>query len=451
MASVRDFGARGDGTADDTAALGHAVQHGDGQLMFPRGDFLLTEPLVVPLDLFGRLSLEGEGGVARLVMAGPGPALHLVGTHRRTALPEQFAEGVWQRERMPTVRGLEIVGRHPEADGIRLEGVMQPTLQGLLIRRCRHGIHLTNRARNVIISDCHVYHNTGVGIFLDRLNLHQVNIHGNHVSYCKQGGIRVEGSEIRNIQICSNDIEYNHDLQAPTSADVLFDCRAGTIREGTIVGNTIQAVHSPGGANVRLLGAGKDNPNAVGLLAITGNLLGSQETNLHLSACRGVTVSGNALYGGFHHALLAEDSENLVFHGNSVDHNSDYKGNSTDCLIVRNCRNVNLTGLVVQHTRGPVVQPEATLDLRDCRNVNVTGCQFVHARGRGVFVRGSTLVRVADCTVTTRDQDAAYLCAVEADAASRHVMVCNNFLARGPNGDLLLPKVSGTASGNVVV
>lgn len=450
MANVRDFGARGDGRTDDTAALTHAVQQGDGPVVFPRGDYLLSEPLHVPLDQVGRLSIEGQDGVAKLIMAGPGPAIHLVGTHRRTAHPDQFAERVWQRERMPTIRGLEIVGRHPEADGIRIEGVMQPTLIGVLIRQCRHGIHITNRARNVLISDCHIYHNTGIGVFLDRVNLHQINIHGNHISYCKKGGIRVEGSEVRNIQICSNDIEYNFDLKAPTSADVLFDCRAGTIREGTIVGNTIQASLSPGGANVRLLGTQTD-PNAVGLLAITGNLLGSQETVLHLSACRAVTVSGNAIYSGYHHALVAENSESLVFNGNTVDHNPEYKGNSTDCLILRNCRNVNLTGIIIQHTRPPAITPEATLELRDCRNVSVTGCQIVQARGRGVLVKGSALVRIADCSISGRGENAAYQCPIEVDGTSSNVMVSNNFLEKGAKGDLLMPKGVGVASGNVVV
>lgn len=449
MSSVRDFGARGDGHTDDTAALTHAVQHGDGQLVFPRGDYVLSEPLYVPLDQVGRLSLDGLDGVARLLMTGPGPALHLAGTHRRTADPDHFPDDIWQRERMPQLRGIEIVGQHPEADGVRIEGVMQPTLSGVLIRRCRHGIHITERARNVLIADCHIYDNSGIGVFLDSVNLHQINITGNHISYCKQGGIRIEGSEVRNIQICGNDIEYNYDLKAPTSADVLFDCRAGTVREGTIVGNTIQAVHSPGGANVRLLG-GKSDPNAVGLLAITGNLLGSQETVLHLSACRGVTVSGNAIYSGYHHALVAEDSETLVFNGNTVDHNPQYKGNSTDCLILRNCRNVNVTGLVVQHTRPPVIVPQATLEVRDCRNVSVTGCQLVNARTRGVLVRGSTLVRIADCSIGGRGED-AYQCPVEVDAASAQVMVCNNFLGKGPKGDLLLPKGAGMAAGNVVV
>src|SRR5262245_10738950 len=223
MSSVREFGARGDGKNDDTAAILHTVTKGDGHVFFQRGDYLITRPIHISLAMHGRISVEGAGGTAKIIMTGAGPALHLVGTHSRSALPEHVQEPVWQKERMPTVLGLEIVGGHPQADGIRIEGVMQPTLQHLLIRRVRHGIHLSNRDRNVIISDCHIYNNSGIGVFLDRVNLHQTNIHGNHISYCKQGGLVIVASEIRNLQVCSNDIEYNFDLMAETSADVLFD------------------------------------------------------------------------------------------------------------------------------------------------------------------------------------------------------------------------------------
>ena len=97
------------------------------------------------------------------------------------------------------------------------------------------------RNRNVLISDCHIYDCSGIGVFLDRVNLHQTNIVGSHISYCKQGGIKIIASEIRNLQISGNDIEYNFDLKAETSADVLFDCRQGTVREGTLVSNTIRS------------------------------------------------------------------------------------------------------------------------------------------------------------------------------------------------------------------
>ncbi|MCI0455752.1 MAG: right-handed parallel beta-helix repeat-containing protein [Gemmataceae bacterium] len=451
MTSVRDFGARGDGKTDDTAALSHALQRGDGLVVFPRGDYLISRSLHVPLQVHGRLALAGSGGTARLLMTGPGPALHLVGSHRRNALPANVAEGVWQRERLPTVSDLEIIGSHPEADGIRLDGVMQPTLRGLLIRRCRHGIHLANRARNVLIHDCHIYDNSGVGVFLDRVNLHQTNINSCHISYCKQGGIKIVGSEIRNIQICGNDIEYNYDLKADASADVLFDCRNGTVREGTLVGNTIQAVQSPGGANVRFLGAGRDNPNAVGLFAITGNLIGSQHTALHLVACRGVAVSGNSIYSGYHYALHAEDAEHLVIGANSVDHNPEYRGRSTDRLALERCRNVTLTGLILQHTREATAEVPSSMEVRDCRNVSLTGCQVINARGVGIAVHGSSVVRVADCTIRGREGDKGYRAAVTVDKASERVMVVNNFLGAGRAGKFQLPKRQGMASGNVTI
>jgi parallel beta-helix repeat protein len=450
MHTVRDFGARGDGKSDDTAALSHAVQRGGGHLIFPRGDYVIAKPIYIPLDLHGRIAVSGDGGVARIIMTGPGPALHLAGSHRRSAHPRDFQEAVWQNERMPTVSNLEIVGGHAEADGIRIDGVMQPTLQTVLIRRCRHGVHLANRARNVDISDCHIYDNAGVGVFMQRVNLHQINIHGNHISYCKQGGIKIVASEIRNLQICSNDIEYNYDLKSPESADVLFDCREGTVREGTIVGNTIQAVESPGGANVRFLGA-KDHPNAVGLFAITGNLIGSQTSALHLQACRGVAVSGNSIYSGYRHAIRAEDCEHIVIGPNSIDHNPEYKGNSTDQVVLRRCRNVTMTGLILQHTRAATTPVSESIEIRDCHNVNVTGCQIVNARERGIALSGSSVVRVADCTIRGRADDKTYRAAVAVDKGCTHVMIVNNFLGRGSDGELRLPVETGTVAGNVMV
>jgi polygalacturonase len=450
MANVRDFGARGDGQHDDATAILHAFAKGDGDIVFPRGDYLITRTLPIGLQEHGRIAIDGTGGVARLLMAGPGPALHLVGTHKGSALPASFQENVWQRQRMPTVRGLEIVGQHAQADGIRIEGVMQPTLHQVIVRRCRHGVHLTSRDRNVLISDCHIYNNSGIGIFLDRVNLHQTNIHGNHVSYNLRGGIVIAGSEIRNLQICSNDIEYNHDLKAETSADVFFDCTAGTVREGTIVGNTIQAVRTPGGANIRFRGA-KDHPNAVGLFAISGNLIGSQSRALDLHACRAVTITGNSIYSGYDHALWAEDCEHLVLSGNTIDHNPEYRGNSTDQIVFRNCRHVNWTGGIVQHTR-PANEPvEASITMTGCRNVNVTGLQVVNARTRGIMLDNCNLVRIAQSTILAAENDAGYRVAINVAANCTRVFVTDNALARGSDGDVVLPMGAGQAAGNTVL
>jgi polygalacturonase len=67
MTSVRDFGARGDGKTDDTQSITHAIQKGDGTLHFPRGDYLISRSLQIPLQTHGRLSIDGANGAACVV------------------------------------------------------------------------------------------------------------------------------------------------------------------------------------------------------------------------------------------------------------------------------------------------------------------------------------------------------------------------------------------------
>src|SRR5580692_6836537 len=191
MSNVRDFGAVGDGQTNDTDALRHAVAAGGGRLVFPRGTYRLTAPLEIDLDRSGPIALAGEGGTARLLMEGPGPAVRLVGTHYKSADPTSFEPRVWRSQRLPAVSELEIVGNHEQADGIELEGTMQATITGVSIRRCRSGIHLVKRNRNVLLADSHIFDGRGpaVGVYFDGVNLHQTIITGCHISYCKHAGI----------------------------------------------------------------------------------------------------------------------------------------------------------------------------------------------------------------------------------------------------------------------
>ena len=191
MSNVQRFGAVGDGKTDDTEAIQHAVADGDGILNFPRGEYLITRPIEIVLDAVGRTAIDGLGGTARIVMAGPGPAFHFVGTHANTADPSSFEPRVWQRQRMPTVCNIEIEGRHEQATGLLLEGVMQATITGVLLRRLYDGIRLTGRNRNLVISHCHIYHNRHIGVDIDRANLHQAIISASHISYNPVAGIRI--------------------------------------------------------------------------------------------------------------------------------------------------------------------------------------------------------------------------------------------------------------------
>ena len=98
--SVHNFAAVGDGKADDTKAFQHAVDSGRGDIYIPRGVYRLTKTVVVDLDRIGPVSIFGSG-TSKIIMAGPGPAFKLVGTHAGTAAPGTVKENVWQNQRMP--------------------------------------------------------------------------------------------------------------------------------------------------------------------------------------------------------------------------------------------------------------------------------------------------------------------------------------------------------------
>ena len=84
MRSVRDFGATGDGVTDDTSAIRHAIEQRVLQLVFPPGDYRITESIDISLHEHGRMGITGSQGTAKIIMAGAGPAFRITGSHGGT-------------------------------------------------------------------------------------------------------------------------------------------------------------------------------------------------------------------------------------------------------------------------------------------------------------------------------------------------------------------------------
>ena len=452
MSDVRDFGAAGDGELDDTDAVRHALADGDGTLQFPPGRYKLTAPVLVDLAQTGPTAISGAGGAATLVMAGPGPALELRGTHAGTAHPPSVRPGVWRRERFPTLDALAIEGAHPAADGVLCAGVIQPTFTGLHVRGVNTALRFAGRCRNVLVDGCHFYDNARYGLHFDGVNCHQILIASSHVSYNRRAGIAVVGGEIRNLQIAGNDVEYNNgerrsgrpDGDGPEpAADVLIDARAGSIREGTIVGNTIQATASPGGANVRFLGG--DGRNA-GMWSVTGNLIGSQEVNVHLAGARGVTLTGNHLYSGHRRNLLAEGCRNLVVGSNCLGHNPDYgDAGLVTGVELSDCEDVTLSGTLIQDfpagentVRNARRFPRAaTVELTRCRRATLSGVQIVDPSPDGLRLTDCDAVTIAGLTVTDTRTPPRMAAAVRWTGGTGSL--CGATLTRGTEAAAVLP------------
>ena len=404
--TVLTFGAVADGKADDTAAIQKAIDSGIGDIRLLKGIYRITKPIVIDLNKIGYTSIYGSG-VARIVMAGPGPALRFVGTHFGTADPKGFSPDVWDRQRMPLVDGISISGDHEQAVGIEAFGTMQITITRVHIHKVLHGIHLVKNNRNVIISDCHIYENRGVGIYYDHVNLHQSNITGCHISYNARGGIVSRAGNVRNIHISGCDIESNMSPDTEPTANVLIDCREskyGTA-EVAITGCTIQHNHaSPDSANIRMIGRsnrGDDSqPTREGLVTITGNVLSDVQCNVHLQQCRGVVMTGNTAWRAYGHNLLVEDCSNIIIGANNFgrrfpgDNAGDLEAPSNN-LIFRHCKDCTLTGLHITD----VWRSPAGLTIEGCERMNIANCTILDCDQAGLLLNDATNSLVTGCLI----------------------------------------------------
>ncbi|MEM7393654.1 MAG: right-handed parallel beta-helix repeat-containing protein, partial [Verrucomicrobiota bacterium] len=208
------------------------------------------------------------------------------------------------------------------------------------------------------------------------------------------------------------------------------------VNEIMIASNTIQATNSPGGANVRITEQpGTDRPP--GLCSITGNVIGSQEVNVHLSGCYGIVLTGNSIYSCTKRNLLVEDSRLINLTGNSFRRHTPKYGTgvrferSTDCLI-SSCQfhDESATG---QESKASL------LEISDCQRININGNQFVDGTPYGIDVKHCTDVRIADCMVTEQRKPGVAAGAIRFSGPGARNDIRSNTLS----GPLDLDKASG--------
>ena len=104
---------------DLTEELNQLIAESGGNLSPAAGVYRITGPLKFDLEQKHSAIIRASDGPVTIIMDGPGPAIRIRGSHDGTASPKTFSPATWN-ERMPIIEGIEIVGNHPEADGIEL-------------------------------------------------------------------------------------------------------------------------------------------------------------------------------------------------------------------------------------------------------------------------------------------------------------------------------------------
>ncbi len=316
---------------DRTGDFKKQIVENGGTLLIEAGVHRITGTLEFALAGKGTAMIRPAGGPVTLIMDGAGPAIRIVGSHEGTASPTSFQPATWN-ERMPIIEGIEIVGNHPEADGVELVRTFEAVISKVAVRWCRTGIRLFERNRNVTISDVNIYENSGIGLHLDDVNLHQINVGNSHISYNRGGGIVVRDGNVRNLQITGCDIESNMpgDDSPTKTANILLDLsgspedKTRSIAEVAITGCTLQ--HSsnysgkdfkflaPGGANIRFLGK---EIAPIDSVTISGNVLSDTELNIDLKTCTDITLTGNNFFAPNPDNLHVTGCKRVIVNGNT--------------------------------------------------------------------------------------------------------------------------------------
>ncbi len=454
MSNVNGFGAVGDGVADDGEALQHTLEAGNGVLRLNKGTYRITKPLVLDLTKQGYGAVRGEGGTSRIVMAGPGPAIRVIGDHQGSAVPSSVQPHTWEKERFPTISGIEIVGEHPDSIGIELRKTTKCVISQVLVRRCRIGVHLVERNRDFVLADSHLYDNHEIGLFFDRCNLHQIIVHGCHISWNKVAGIKSLGGDVHNLQIVGNDIEYNNITAGTTKnppdaatlaahtggSEIWFDATDGITSEVTISGNTIQATVQTGGANIRIIGAPVERPqkadtppsqkaDTAHLINITGNVLGSQWRAVELRHVSRVTITGNTIYDSTDLSIFADHCAGIVVSANAFVWRGLDTEPTKDGLRFEDCDNVVLSSLSTQRLCAGAAEQGGAITFVRCSDCGISDCQILDPLHRGLELEDCVRCRVSNNTIVDRRDKPSMRHAIRVVGKSRNNLITGNILS----------------------
>lgn len=290
---VEKFGAVGNGSTDDTAAIQSALNAG-GVIEFGAGK---TYRVTSTLQVQNNTTLEGNG--AKI-------------SHDTATICSVFKVN---KRSFVTIRGLDIDGRRTlksatgiiECEGITAWGCTSLVIEDCYIHHClEHGITSANESyavvtpshcvsiRNNRIENCgNTAANRGFGIFVFGTHYY-LDISGNKCIDNLAGGLAVDdvsktgerGFSNRNVNIFGNNVKGARDPLPTIHTIGLW--WGGSIR-GTIGNNTVE------GYRTGILVEDSQANSESGYLSVTGNTVADTVCGIMLRTIRETTVSSNTI------------------------------------------------------------------------------------------------------------------------------------------------------------
>lgn len=271
---------------DDTQTLQDLFDSAKGVVSLePNKKYKITAPIVADISKAKLI----KGNMAHIVVDGDFEAFHWVGTLTSSANAGALNRKLALNEMSPLVVALRVTNpMEVLGTAFVVEKCMSPNFLACNFSYLKRGIVFRGVNRNAIISATHIYACYDYGIhFEEGGNIHQINITGCHISYCRKN-IFSENHNIYNIQITGCDIETSSYPVA--ECDMHFLQTSAILEDLEITGCTIED-HWNTQKMIVLQGGANANISAV---TIAGNVTGnSAGCAIEASGVINIDISGN--------------------------------------------------------------------------------------------------------------------------------------------------------------
>ena len=326
------YGIKGDGVADDTEALQAFISSSGGCAELKPGKYRITAPIYVKTKRLHKIIGNGSTIIIDADNYASGAdviGFDIVGNHTGAADPDKtstqmFNAGfVMEDVHITSKTGLAWHDNQTGSDvgkglAIRVRTTNMLTLRGCEIYSVNDGIELYGINRNIVIDGCFIYNcwNNGI-VFASNSDLHQINIVGCHISYCKTLIFFDNPQQINNYQISGCDLEcsriYPYGVTEGTKCCIkLVSTKEIMNGQIEIVGNTIQA-------HANRDDGGVDAEYLIDIEGITTGRIGNY-----------ISIVGNHLSNVGQYAIRINGGDQYTIAGNTVGNTGGSATNQND-------------------------------------------------------------------------------------------------------------------------
>jgi hypothetical protein len=187
------------------------------------------------------------------------------------------------------------------------------------------------------------------------------------------------------------------------------------------------------------------------LIAITGNVLGSQQRGIELKHGKRIAISGNTIYDSQELSVLMEDCSGFAIGANTFVWRSDADAPPQDGLKFVRCQSGTLTGLQSEHLCYGTPERGAGITLEKCRDITIGHCQVLDPEVRGIELRDCVRCRVSSNSIVDRRQPPRMLEAIRLTGNCRDNLIDNNMVGGARRVAIEVAKGDAVVRDNVEV